>query len=128
MIIFSLIRALFTKISFLRKALYKVLIDRPSKLSNKKVLSVNQKGKITAKHRGKAVVYAKATDGSKKYGKCIVTVKQPVKKIKLSDTSLTLKVGKSEKIKAISLLRPKRIKRVENENLEEIPEKSEGHI
>ena len=68
--------------------------------SNKKTLSINGQGKITAKHRGKAVVYAKATDGSKKYGKCIVTVKQPVKKIKLSDTSLTLKVGKSEKIKA----------------------------
>ena len=69
-------------------------------LSNKKVLSVNQKGKITAKHRGKAVVYARATDGSKRYGKCIVTVKQPVKKITISKSNLTLKVGASKTLSA----------------------------
>lgn len=69
-------------------------------LSNKKVLSVNQKGKITAKHRGKAVVYARATDGSNKYKRCIITVKQPVKKISLSKSSLSLKVGEKKKIKA----------------------------
>ena len=69
-------------------------------LSNKKVLNVNQKGKITAKHRGKAVVYARATDGSKRYGKCIVTVKQPVKKITISKSNLTLKVGASKTLSA----------------------------
>ncbi|MDY4812699.1 MAG: Ig-like domain-containing protein, partial [Ruminococcus sp.] len=69
-------------------------------LSNKKVLSVNQKGKITAKHRGKAVVYARATDGSKRYGKCIVTIKQPVKKITISKSNLTLKVGASKTLSA----------------------------
>ena len=69
-------------------------------LSNKKVLSVNQKGKITAKHRGKAVVYARATDDSKRYGKCIVTVKQPVKKITISKSNLTLKVGASKTLSA----------------------------
>ena len=69
-------------------------------LSNKKVLSVNQKGKITAKHRGKAVVYARATDGSNKYKRCIITVKQPVKKISLSKSGLSLKVGEKKKIKA----------------------------
>ena len=69
-------------------------------LSNKKVLSVNQNGKITAKHRGKAVVYARATDGSKRYGKCIVTVKQPVKKITISKSNLTLKVGASKTLSA----------------------------
>ena len=68
--------------------------------SNKKVLSVKNQGKITAKHRGKAVVYARATDGSKKYGKCLVTVKQPVKKIKMSNKTITLKVGDNKKIKA----------------------------
>ncbi|MGN1131274.1 MAG: Ig-like domain-containing protein [Ruminococcus sp.] len=68
--------------------------------SNKKVLNVKGQGNITAKHRGKAVVYARATDGSKKYGKCLVTVKQPVKKIKLSSKSITLKVGSSKKLKA----------------------------
>lgn len=68
--------------------------------SNKKVLNVKATGKITAKHRGKAIVYARATDGSKKYGKCLVTVKQPVRKIKLSNKSVTLKVGDNKKIKA----------------------------
>jgi len=50
--------------------------------SNKKVVKVNSKGKITALRKGRAKIYAKAKDGSGKKVVCIVTVKNVVKKKK----------------------------------------------
>jgi len=50
--------------------------------SNKKVVKVNSKGKITALRKGRAKIYAKAKDGSGKKAVCIVTVKNVVKKKK----------------------------------------------
>ena len=44
------------------------------KSSNKKVVTVTQSGKITAKKKGKAYITAKAKDGSGKYAKCLVRV------------------------------------------------------
>ncbi len=66
--------------------------------SNQKVAVVNQKGKITAKRRGKTVITAATANGKKIT--CKVTVKKAPKKLNLKTTAKTLKVGKSFKIKA----------------------------
>jgi len=50
--------------------------------SNRKVVKVNSKGKITALKKGKVKIYAKAKDGSGKKAVCTVTVKKAVKKKK----------------------------------------------
>lgn len=47
--------------------------------SNSKVAKVSSKGKITAVSKGTAVIYIRATDGSKKYARLKVTVKEPEK-------------------------------------------------
>jgi len=44
--------------------------------SNRKVVKVNSKGKITALKKGKVKIYAKAKDGSKKKAVCTVAVKK----------------------------------------------------
>lgn len=56
--------------------------------SKKSVATVNSKGVVTAKKKGTATITAKV--GSKKYT-CKVTVKQPVKSVKLNKKSATLK-------------------------------------
>ena len=82
---------------------------KPSNASNKsvswsttnpKVVVVNRYGKVTAKSKGTAYVKATARDGSKKYARCKITVKQPVTKIKLSVKKKVIKVKKKFKIKA----------------------------
>lgn len=65
--------------------------------SKKSVATVSSKGVIKAKKKGTAVITAKY--GKKKLT-CKVTVKQPVKSIKLNKTSATLKKGKSLTLKA----------------------------
>ena len=56
--------------------------------SKKSVATVNSKGVVTAKKKGTATITAKV--GGKKYT-CKVTVKQPVKSVKLNKKSATLK-------------------------------------
>ncbi len=68
--------------------------------SNKKVAVVYQNGKVTAKTRGNVVIYARAADGSRKYAKCTITIKQPITKIQLSKTDLKIKVGKEKSLTA----------------------------
>ncbi len=70
--------------------------------SNKKVVAVNSKGVIKGIRKGTANVYAKAADGSKKYARCTVTVKQPVTRVKLSLTKKTLKARQSCRIMAVA--------------------------
>lgn len=65
--------------------------------SKKSVATVSSKGVVKAKKKGTAVITAKY--GKKKLA-CKVTVKQPVKSIKLNKTSATLKKGKSLTLKA----------------------------
>ena len=65
--------------------------------SKKSVATVSSKGVVKAKKKGTAVIIAKY--GKKKLT-CKVTVKQPVKSIKLNKTSATLKKGKSLTLKA----------------------------
>ena len=65
--------------------------------SKKSVATVSSKGVVKAKKKGTAVITAKYR---KKKLTCKVTVKQPVKSIKLNKTSATLKKGKSLTLKA----------------------------
>lgn len=63
--------------------------------SNKKIATVNSKGKVTAKKAGKATITAKTSNGKK--ATCKVTVKNAT--VKLTKTSGTVKVGKTLQIK-----------------------------
>lgn len=65
--------------------------------SNKKVATVNQKGKISGKKVGKAVITATTANGKKIT--CKVTVKKAPKKVRLTLKKKTLKVGKTYKVK-----------------------------
>ena len=67
--------------------------------SNQKVATVNQKGRITGKKTGKAVITAQTAGGKKMT--CKVTVKKAPKKITLQAKKKTLKVGKTLKLKVI---------------------------
>ena len=67
--------------------------------SNTNVAKVNSKGVVTAKKSGKATITAVASDGLKV--KCTITVKKPSIKLKTKSV-ITLKVGKTLKIKATS--------------------------
>lgn len=66
--------------------------------SNTKVARVNQNGKITAVGKGTAIITCKAKDGSGVKASLKVTVRIPVKKLKLSKTKVTLKKGKTLKL------------------------------
>ena len=70
------------------------------KTSNKKVATVNAKGKITAKKNGKAVITVISKANKKKAVKINVTVGTPVTSVKLSKTKANLTVGKTLKLKA----------------------------
>ncbi len=64
------------------------------------VVTVSDKGLITAKGKGTATITVTATDGSGKSAVCKVTVKQPVTSITLSPNGFTLPLGKSRQLKA----------------------------
>ena len=66
--------------------------------SDTKVATVDQNGKITAKSKGTVKITAQTLDGSQKTDTCIVTVKQPVEKIKIKQKNIKLDAGKSKKI------------------------------
>ena len=66
--------------------------------SKKSVATVSSKGVVKAKKKGTAVITVKY--GKNKKLTCKVTVKQPVKSIKLNKTSATLKKGSSLTLKA----------------------------
>ena len=68
--------------------------------SKKSVATVSSKGIVKAKKKGTAVITAKYRKNKKLT--CKVTVKQPVKSIKLNKTSATLKKGSSLTLKADS--------------------------
>ena len=65
------------------------------KSSNTKVAAVSQSGKVTAKKRGTATITCMAKDGSRKKAVCKIKVVNPVSKITLSKTAVTLKKGES---------------------------------
>ena len=74
------------------------------KSSKTSVATVSAKGKVTAKKAGKATITVKTSNGKK--ATCKVTVKNPaVKKIKLNQKTLSLKVG--DKYRMTYTLSPK---------------------
>ena len=70
------------------------------KSSNKKVATVSANGKVIAKKKGTAIITCMARDGSGKKATCKVTVKIRVTRVKLNKTTLSLKKGKTYKLKA----------------------------
>ena len=70
------------------------------KSSNVKVAAVSSTGKVTAKGKGTATITCTAKDGSGKKASCKVTVKQPVTKITLNKSSLSITKGKTYQLKA----------------------------
>ena len=67
--------------------------------SNKNVATVDGKGKVTLKYRGKVTIIVKAKDGSNKYAKCRITVKQLVTKLSYNGKKQAKKVVKGKTIK-----------------------------
>ena len=68
--------------------------------SNKKVATVSQSGKVTARGAGKAKIICEATDGSGVRAVCKITVKdKKITKIGLTKKKVTLKVGKKLTLK-----------------------------
>lgn len=65
--------------------------------SKKQVATVNKQGVVRARKKGTAVITAKVNGRSYR---CRVTVKQPVTKIRLNRTSISLKTGKKYSLKA----------------------------
>lgn len=68
--------------------------------SNKKIATVTQKGKVTAKKVGKCTIKASATDGSGEYATCTIRVIRRVSKLKISNSYIKLLEGKSKILKA----------------------------
>ena len=68
--------------------------------SNAKVATVTAGGVVKAVGRGTATISCVAQDGSGIKANCQITVKQPVKKVKLNKKTLKLKLKKSYKLKA----------------------------
>ena len=76
------------------------------KTSNKKVATVNAKGKITAKKKGTATITIYSKADKKKTCKIKVTVGTPVTKVKLNKTKANLNIGKTLTLK--TTLSPKK--------------------
>ena len=92
-----------TKVSISGKKVSKAVTY---KSSNKKVATVNAKGKITAKKKGTATITIYSKADKKKTCKIKVTVGTPVTKVKLNKTKANLNVGKSLTLK--TTLSPKK--------------------
>lgn len=69
-------------------------------ISNSSVVKVNSKGVMKPLKSGKAVITVTSVSNSKVSKKIKVTVKTPIKKIKLNEKNLTLKEGEEFYIKA----------------------------
>lgn len=67
--------------------------------SNKKVATVNSKGKVVAKNYGTAVIKVKVK-GTNKVAKCTVKVGTPVKSVKLNTKTLNMFTKQSKKLTA----------------------------
>lgn len=73
-------------------------ISKSWKSSNKKVVSVDGNGKVTAKSVGSAVITCTTSNGLTT--QCTVTVRKPVNSIKLNTSNKTIFTGKTYQLKA----------------------------
>ena len=64
--------------------------------SDNKIATVSSKGVVKAVKVGTVYITAKAMDGSGKYARCRITIKQPVTSIKLSAATLNITEGSSK--------------------------------
>ncbi|MBR1629519.1 MAG: Ig domain-containing protein [Lachnospiraceae bacterium] len=69
------------------------------KSSNANIASVSQKGVVKAKKAGSATITVASKDGKKK-AVCKITVKVPVKSVKLNKSKATIRQGESLSLKA----------------------------
>ena len=70
--------------------------------SNEKVATVTAKGVVKGVGVGTAIITAKAKDGSGVKASCKVVVRQPVTRIAISKTQVSIKKGKSTTLKAVA--------------------------
>ncbi len=63
------------------------------KSNNSRVAAVSQTGRVNAKSKGTANITATARDGSKKSGKCVITVRQYSQKLTVSASSIKKTYG-----------------------------------
>ncbi len=68
--------------------------------SNKKVATVNSRGKVTAKKLGTCTIKAKATDGSGEYATCKIRVIRRATRLSISQSYIKLYEGNSRLLKA----------------------------
>jgi uncharacterized protein YjdB len=68
--------------------------------SNKKVATVDSKGKVTARSLGYATITATAQDGSNVEAECVIRVVKAVSSISLNRSTLTTVVGRTYSLKA----------------------------
>ena len=68
--------------------------------SNKKIATVNQSGKVTAKKAGTCIITATATDGTGESASCKIKVIKNVSSLKINLSYVKLMEGKSKKIKS----------------------------
>lgn len=66
--------------------------------SNKNVATVNSKGKVTLKKKGRVTITVKAKDGSNKYARCKIVVKQLVTKLSYNGNKQAKEVVKGKTI------------------------------
>ena len=67
--------------------------------SNSSIATVSQKGKVTGKKLGSVTITATAMDGSEAEATCDIQVVKPVESISLNNTSISLLVGQTKKLK-----------------------------
>ena len=68
--------------------------------SNSSIATVSQKGKVTGKKLASVTITATAMDGSEAEATCDIQVVKPVESISLNNTSISLLVGQTKKLKA----------------------------
>lgn len=74
--------------------------------SNKNIAIVNSNGKVTVRKKGTVTITAKAKDGSNKYAKCKITVKQLVTKLSYNIKKQAKEVYRNKTIKFNVIVTP----------------------
>lgn len=74
--------------------------------SNKNIATVDSNGKVTVRKKGTVTITAKAKDGSNKYAKCKITVKQLVTKLSYNSKKQAKEVYRNKTIKFNVIVTP----------------------
>lgn len=71
--------------------------------SDESVATVNSSGKVTALKAGSAVISCRSNDGSNVTASCLITVRQYIKEISLSESDITIPAGTTYQIDSVVL-------------------------